>query len=109
MRIRKRETAVAEPVIMGWKQVEVQEEEEEDQDQPNNIDGEGAPAGSRAAVCSSYYNSDVMQQQQQQQARGDQGSCKEHELGSPVQQTPQLHYLDLVSREMDSGMGVGTR
>jgi hypothetical protein len=119
MRIRKRETAVAEPVIsllgMGWKQVEVQEEEEEedqeeDQDQPHNIDGEAAaaPAGSRAAVCSSYYNSDAMQQQQQQ-AHGDQGSCKEHELGSPVQQTLQLHYPDLVSGEIDSGMGVGTR
>jgi hypothetical protein len=114
MRIRKRETAVTEPVIsllgMGWKQVEVQEEEEEDQDQPHNIDGEAAPAGSRAAVCSSYYNSDAMQQQQQkqQQARGDQGSCKEHELGSPVQQTLQLHYPDLVSREIDSGMGVAT-
>jgi hypothetical protein len=111
MRIRKRETAVAEPEIsllgMGWKQVEVQEEEE-DEDQPHNIDGEAAPAGSRAAVCSSYYNSDAMQQQQQQ-ARGDQGSCKEHELGSPVQQTLQLHYLDSVSREIDSGMGVGTR
>jgi hypothetical protein len=48
-------------------------------------------------------------QQQQQQAHGDQGSCKEHELGSPVQQTLQLHYPDLVSREIDSGMGVGTR
>jgi hypothetical protein len=114
MRIRKRETAVAEPEIsllgMGWKQVEVQEEEEEeedqDQDQPYNIDGEAAPAGSRAAVCSGYYNSDAMQQQQQQ-ARGDQGSCKEHDLGSPVQQTLQLHYPDLVSREIDSGMGVG--
>jgi hypothetical protein len=113
MRIRKRETAVAEPVIsllgMGWKQVEVQEEEEEDQDQPHNIDGEAAPAESRAAVCSSYYNSDAMQQQQQQQARGDQGSCKEHEFGSPVQQTLQVHHPDLVSREIDSGMGRGTR
>jgi hypothetical protein len=115
MRIRKREMAVAEPVIsllgMGWKQVEVQEEEEEeeeDQDQPHNIDGEATPAGSRAAVCSSYYNSDAMQQQQQQQARGDQGSWKEHELGSPVQQMLQLHSPDLVSREIDSGMGVAT-
>jgi hypothetical protein len=116
MRIRKRETAVAEPVIsllgMGWKQVEVQQEEEaeeeEDQDQPHNIHREAAPAGSRAAVCSSYYNSDAMQQQQQQ-ARGDQGSCKEHESGSPVQQTLQLHYPDLVSRGIDSGMGLGTR
>jgi len=80
---------------MGWKQAEVQEEEEEeDQDQPHNIDGEVAPARSRAAVCSSYYNSVAMQQQQeQQQARGDQGSCKEHEFGSPVQQTLQLHIL----------------
>jgi len=82
---------------MGWKQAEVQEEkeeeeEEEDQDQPHNIDGEAAPAGSRAAVCSSYYNF-VAMQQQQQQARGDQGSCKEHEFGSPVQQTLQLHIL----------------
>ncbi len=77
---------------MGWKQAEVQEEEEEDQDQPHNIDGEVAPARSRAAVCSSYYNSVAMQQQQeQQQARGDQGSCKE--FGSPVQQTLQLHIL----------------
>ncbi|CAK9215729.1 unnamed protein product [Sphagnum troendelagicum] len=90
---------------MGWKQVEVQQEEEEeeeedDQDQPHNIDGEAAPAGSRAAVCSSYYNSVAMQQQQeQQQARGDQGSCKEHELGSPVQQTLQLHILICESRD----------
>ncbi|CAK9215838.1 unnamed protein product [Sphagnum troendelagicum] len=93
MRIRKREAAVAEPVIsllgMGWKQVEVQEEE--GRDQPHNIDGEAAPRG-RAAVCSCYYNSDAMQRQQ---AHGDQGSCKEHELGSPVQQALQPFHPDL--------------
>jgi hypothetical protein len=107
MRIRKREAAVADPVIsllgMGWKQVEVQEEE--GRDQPHNIDGEAAPRG-RAAVCSSYHNSDAMQRQQ---ARGDQGSCKEHELGSPVQQALQPLHPDLVRREIDSGMGAGTR